>query len=153
MRCMQLLTALSLMYACTLQAEVAAMRSPAELKIACDRQVYAAERRLIIHGSYRTWVNCGSQLAIWAQFPREVEFEIVDLASGQSFVSASAPLSVSHHQSTIEYYGSLPCDQMVEQAFTVELAQFYFQPPAATPPMNIVARFLGTRSNVLLIEK
>ena len=153
MDCRPLIMVLLLSSMYPLHAETHAMKHDAELKIALDTNAYRQKQQLLITGSYRTWVNCGSQLAIWVQFPREIGFQILDLGSGQTFASVSAPMSVSYAASTIEEFHNMPCDQMVEQPFSVDLAELYLRPPAAKEPMKISAQFLGTRSNVLLIPE
>jgi len=66
---------------------------PQGLVISFDGNVQRT--RIEIHGTYSTFVNCGSQYATWHQFPSAICYAIRDLDSGEIYLSINNELSIS----------------------------------------------------------
>lgn len=105
---------------------------------------------LLISGYFESYVACGSQLAIWHAFPAGVRFSVEADAAAFRTTTLGLPDSISFHQSTIERYRQLPCDQLQRRTFSIDLAETHgvVLPENATD-VTITAEYLGVQSNVL----
>lgn len=124
-----------------------------QLHISLDREAFAQGGKLLINGKLGVFVNCGSQLSIWASFPQDVQFKVTDLQTGKQYVSGRGPESISYHQSTIASYAKMPCNQIVEEEFVVDLANNLWMPqlPHVIGAIKIEAEYLSIKSNELSI--
>lgn len=110
----------------------------------------AGGESFLINGHFESYVACGSQLAIWHAFPAGVRFSVEADAGTFRTTTLGLPDSISFHQSTIERYRQLPCDQLQRRTFSIDLAETHgvVLPENATD-VTITAEYLGVRSNVL----
>lgn len=108
--------------------------------------------QLIIKGVLATFVNCGSQYAIWHQFPAGVRFRLTDLETGRVHESPNREMSISWNGNQVyEHYRKAPCDSVVRQDFSLSLAEVF--PPGDAPVsvrhFSLQAEYVGHRSNTL----
>lgn len=61
-----------------------------------DSVKYKQTKTIIVNGVLSIFVNCGSQYALWYQFPRVIKYALKDLDSGNVYNSESNALSTSH---------------------------------------------------------
>ncbi|MBU2862472.1 hypothetical protein KO489_01300 [Reinekea forsetii] len=118
-------------------------------------QSSALEGVLKISGEFSIFVNCGSQYAIWDQFPDTVEYSIKDLDSGEVFKSVSEKLSISWDGNDIyEHYSNEPCDQVVTKAFSATITDINFltAPSKTLTNVELYARYEGIQSNMLSVK-
>ena len=108
------------------------------------------EQPLLISGHFESYVACGSQLATWHAFPAGVRFSVEADAGAFRTTTPGLPDSISFHQSTIERYRQLPCDQLQRRTFSIDLAETHgIVLPENATDVTITAEYLGVRSNVL----
>ncbi len=126
----------------------ASVDEPEGLSIAFNRQAYLEAtviepeasnvsaihtKAINITGSLVTFVNCGSQYAIWSQFPQVIRYALTDLDTYTVYQSVDNELSISWQGNSVyERYAKKPCDQLVTKNFSVNLQDVYF----IDPPKN-----------------
>ena len=115
----------------------------------------SADSEIIISGSYTTFVNCGSQYAIWHQFPGAIHYTIKDLESGEVYASINNELSISPSGSQIyDEYAKKECGKVVTEKFSIVLNDVYFLNPPATSIKNfeLSCRYYNDPSNTIKIS-
>ena len=125
---------------------------PQGLVISFDGNVQRTQ--IEIHGTYNTFVNCGSQYAIWHQFPSAIRYAIKDIDSGEIYMSINNELSISPSGNQIyEAYSKKECGKVVSESFSMILSDIYFVSPPKTPIKNleISCSYYNTRSNAVKI--
>ena len=125
---------------------------PQGLIISFDESV--DQTQIEIHGTYTTFVNCGSQYAIWHQFPSAIRYAIKDLDSGEIYLSINNELSISPSDNQIyEAYSKKECGKVVSESFSVVLNDIYFVSSPKTPIKNleISCSYYNTPSNSVKI--
>lgn len=123
------------------------------LSISLDREAFAKSGKLLINGKLGIFVNCGSQLSVWASFPRDIQFKVTDLHTGKYYVSERGPHSFSYDQFTIDEYAKMPCNKIIEQEFGVDFDDNYWAPPLLKikGAIKIEAEYLNIKSNELSV--
>jgi hypothetical protein len=123
------------------------MNSKEHFEILINKQ----ESVYILSGSYGIYVPCGSQLACWFDFPRAITFTLAT-RGGEVLKSIEGLSSVSHDQSTIEYYAGLPCNQVVVKTFSMPLSDFFWDElPQGLRGATLAGEYLGLESNAVVI--
>jgi hypothetical protein len=130
------------------------MDSTEGLDLSLDQKSYDETGDIKIDGRLSTFVNCGSQYAMWRQFPRAIKYTLKDLDSGATYNSIDMTLSISEHGTDIyEKYRQQPCDQVVSKSFTVNLNEVFFKESPNQPIKNfeLQAEYAGHISDTLKI--
>jgi hypothetical protein len=97
------------------------------LKIRLDETEYQQNKQIHIRGSFSLFVNCGSQYAIWGQFPQSLTYKIKNLDSDVVYQSINRELSISWNGNDVyENYAQQPCNQIVTQEFSENLQDIPF---------------------------
>ncbi len=107
-----------------------------------------------MEGDFSVFVNCGSQYAIWYQFPNAIIYTIKDLDSGRIYESVNFELSISHSGNSVyAQYAEFPCDGIVTEKFETVISDIYFDDPPFEEIKNneIAAHYLGCDSNTLIV--
>ena len=128
------------------------MNNSQGLKIISDYQLNKTQNSLLVHGELSTFVNCGSQYATWRQFPRAIQYKVIDLESNKVYTSIDMMLSISENGNEIfDRYGKEPCNQIVSKKFSVNLNEIYFQDSSKSEIVNfeLQAEYVGHKSNIL----
>ena len=100
------------------------------LKIEFNRYMYKESTEIEISGALSVFVNCGSQYAIWSQFPSVIRYTVTDLDSKAVYQSVDNELSISLNGNNIyDEYAGKPCNKIVEENFSIKLADVYFIDP------------------------
>ena len=108
-----------------------------------------------INGELSTFVKCGSQYAIWYQFPEIIMYTLKDLTTGKTFVSSDNELSISWDGNDIyDEYAEKPCNKIITEKISVSLNSIYFDDPPKTPIVNfeLQAHYLNHSSDPLIIK-
>jgi hypothetical protein len=105
----------------------------------------------MLRGEFSIYVPCGSQLAYWAEFPRNIEFGLKN-ESGETLSSIPGLSSVSYDQFVIEYYAAQPCDQIVTEEIEMPLKELFWELPDNLTGFDIQGEYLGLRSNIVKIK-
>jgi hypothetical protein len=108
-----------------------------------------------IGGTLSVFVKCGSQYAIWEQFPANIPFVLKDLDTDNVYESNYIELSISWDGNNVyEEYAEEPCDQVVSKDFTLTLTSVYLTSPPKTEVSNfeLKAVYSGFSSNTLVIK-
>lgn len=117
-----------------------------------DRVGYENSKDIIVSGSFSIFVNCGSQYALWHQFPAGIRFTVKDLDSDAEYLSANTELSISWDGNQIyEEYAKMPCNTAVGEDFSMVLNDMYFErgPNKEIVNFELRAAYAGKESNVL----
>ncbi|MET0355327.1 MAG: hypothetical protein ABW044_01050 [Cellvibrio sp.] len=124
-----------------------------DLRISFDEKSYTEKNEIRLNGSYSTFVNCGSQYAIWYQFPKAIRYTVKDLDSGEVYMSIDNQLSISHSGNQIyETYSKKDCGKVVTESFSVSLNDIYFIKPAAVlKNIEVSCSYFNHPSNVVKI--
>ncbi len=141
-----------LVYFYSITSGVEAVEDFQGIKIDFNHQKYQEQHKLEIIGSFAMFINCGSQYAIWSQFPDVIRYSLTDLDSKTTYQSIDNELSISWDGNEVyDRYASEPCDKIVEKTFSMELANVYFQDAPKDPITNwtLSAFYLGYESNLL----
>ncbi len=126
------------------------------LKIISNNQPNENHNSLFVQGELSTFVNSGSQYATWGQFPRAIQYKIIDLDTDEVYTSIDMMLSISESgNENFERYGKEPCNQVVSKEFSVSLHEIYFQnaPKNAICNFELQAEYAGHKSNILKFIK
>lgn len=132
------------------------MNNDQGLKIVFDQELYNETKNFRVQGVLSTFVNCGSQYATWRQFPQAIQYKLINLVSGDIYISIDGTLSISESGNKIyDYYSKQPCNQVVSQDFFVDLNQIYFQNAPKSEILNfeLQAEYVGHKSNILKFTK
>ena len=124
-----------------------------QLVISVDRTRSRDTGRAVVQGTFGMWVACGSQLSIWSQFPREIQFKVTDLVSGHVLETNEELMSVSYDRQTIDFYGRMPCDRFVVEPFSVDLDEKFSGRLGGVASMKVEASLLGAISNSIALER
>jgi len=114
-----------------------------------------AEQGVKISGALSVFVNCGSQYAIWHQFPEIISYTLKDLDSGHVYESNYAELSISWGGDTVhEMYAKEPCNKIVSKEFSVLLTGIFLNQPPENEIFNfeLKASYMGFSSNTVVIK-
>jgi len=114
----------------------------------------ADRAKIEIHGTYSVFVNCGSQYAIWYQFPSAIRYTIKDLDSGNVYLSIDNELSISQSGNQVyDEYSKKECGKVVAENFSITLSDIYFINPPKQPLKNveISCRYYNDVSNSVKI--
>jgi REP element-mobilizing transposase RayT len=139
----------------SLIAKAENMSASEEFKIQFDESKYADTKEFVIHGAFTTFVNCGSQYAIWFQFPDAVRYTLKDLDSGEVYQSINRELSISRDGNQVyDEYAKTPCNKVIEKEFSVALSDVYFMnsPKKAIKNFELHADYAGHKSNTILFK-
>ncbi len=123
------------------------------LNIFCDKTCGDASE-IIISGSYSIFVNCGSQYAIWHQFPAAIHYTIKDMDSGEVYTSINNELSISPSDNQIyDDYAKRECGKIVTEKFSIVLTDIYFLSPPVDAIKNfeLACRYYSDLSNTVQI--
>lgn len=110
---------------------------------------------LKINGALSKFINCGSQYAIWNQFPRTILYVLKDLDTGNVYKSDDTLLSISRIGNSIyERYAKEPCNKIVTKEFSNSVTSINFSPSPKTEIFNfeLTASYMGFSSNTLVIN-
>lgn len=122
------------------------------LSIWFDNSTYEERKDIVIHGNLSTFVNCGSQYAIWHQFPEAIKFTLQNLDSGEVYFSGGGELSISWDGNQVyEAYAKEPCNEVVSKFFSISLNSIYFRdlPKNTVKNFKLQAEYVGHTSNSL----
>lgn len=98
------------------------------LTIELDEFLYQQEKQIYIKGVFGIFVNCGSQYAIWGQFPQVIRYKLKDLDSGIVYQSINRELSISWNGNQVyEEYAKKPCNKIITEQFSENLQEIYFE--------------------------
>lgn len=124
------------------------------LEIYFDENRAGEKDKVLIHGTLSIFVNCGSQYAIWSQFPRNVRYVIKDLDTEEVFESIDEELSISWSGNDVyDNYAKEPCNKVVKKSFSIPLDTLYFiNPPEKLKNVELYAHCLGHRSASIFIN-
>lgn len=125
-------------------------------KIQFDESEYREVKAIEIRGAFATFVKCGSQYAIWSQFPGAIRYSLKDLDSNKIYQSANGELSISWDGSQVyDEYAKMPCDKVIEKEFSTALNDIYFvdSPKKAIRNFELHADYAGHTSNVIVFDK
>lgn len=148
----KLLTSLIFIF-CSLLARAEMMDEYQGLKIQFDESRYKETNEIKVHDALSTFVNCGSQYAIWYQFPSAIRYTLKNLDSGKVYHSIDNELSISLSGNSIyEEYSKKPCNKIVEEKFSVSLKDIYFIDPTTKEIKNfkLYADYAGHKSSPLV---
>lgn len=141
---------------CSLLARAEMMDEYQGLKIQFDESSYKETNEIKIHGALSTFTNCGSQYAIWYQFPSAIRYTLKDLDSGKTYQSIDNELSISWDGNDVyEEYAKKPCNQIIEEKFSVSLKDIYFIDPTIKEIKNfeLTAYYAGHQSSPLVFKR
>ncbi len=125
------------------------------LRIQLSHDAANDKNKLRIEGSFSVFVNCGSQYAIWSQFPETIMFTIKNLESGQEYESIDNHLSISWDGNQVyDEYSQKPCDQIVTEKFSIAVDDVYFKDALEDVLGNIelTAKYLEFTSNSINVK-
>lgn len=117
-----------------------------------DKEAYSEREEVVIHGSFSMYVNCGSQYAVWGQFPEGVYYTLEDFDSGITYESMSGELSISWDGNQVyEQYANMPCNRVVKEPYSIALKDVIFSKLTnnAIKNFKLSAHYLSTKSNEL----
>ena len=124
-------------------------------KIYFDDNAYKENKNVVIRGTLSTFVKCGSQYAVWRQFPDSISYTIKNLDSGTVYSSINMELSISESGDDIyDEYNETPCDKIVSQDFLIDLSDLFFQIPSQieVKHFEVFAEYLNFKSNILFLD-
>ncbi len=130
------------------------MKQYKDMKICFNEDKYKLSGDLVLEGAFSVFVNCGSQYAIWYQFPNAIVYTLRDLDTGMVYESINFELSISHSGSSVyDKYAGLPCDRIVTEKFETVISDICFDDPPFEEIKNyeIAAHYLGCDSNTLIV--
>ncbi len=122
------------------------------LKLEFDKNSYMETKEIRIHGALSMFINCGSQYAIWHQFPNSIRYILKDLDSGEIYQSVNMELSISWDGNDIyEQYSKEPCDKIIEKEYSILLNDIYFidSPKKIIKNFELNSNFMNFVSNIL----
>ncbi len=133
-------------------AKADSMSDSKEFKIRFDESKYRETENIVIHGTFTTFVKCGSQYAIWNQFPGAVRYTLKDLDTNKTYQSVNTELSISWDGNQVyDEYAKMPCDKVIGKEFSVALNDVYFldTPENAIENFELHAEYAGRTSNTI----
>lgn len=136
---------------CNLEANI--LDKEQRLNISVENRLENGD--IMINVQLSIFVNCGSQYAIWDQFPTTTLFTLKDIDTGIIYKSVDDVLSISWDGNEVyDHYGKEPCDKIVTENFSIALSEIYFREETKTPVVNfeLDAYYLGLQSNLLVIN-
>lgn len=111
----------------SLSMEAKCMDNYQGLKLDIDTGAVNETGDVVINGELSVFVKCGSQYAIWHQFPESITYTLKDLATGETFISSNNELSISWNGNEVyDEYAEKPCNKIITEKFTVFLNSIYF---------------------------
>ncbi len=119
-----------------------------EIEVSTDD--FKTNGEIIINGELSIFVNCGSQYAIWYQFPETIQYTLKNIDTEDIFRSIDNERSISWNGNEVyDHYAKEPCNKIVTQRFSVFLKNIYFINPPENPIENfeLTASYLGETSN------
>jgi hypothetical protein len=125
------------------------------LTIQLDESLYQQDKQIHIKGVFGIFVNCGSQYAIWGQFPQVIRYKLKDLDSGIVYQSINRELSISWNGNSVyEEYAQKPCNKIVTEYFSESLQEIYFENKPQTSIKNYMlqAEYMNFVSEWVSIE-
>ncbi len=125
------------------------------LKIRLVEDASVDQDKVKISGRFSTFVTCGSQYATWFQFPQTIMYSIKDLKTGTVYESINNELSISWDGNSVyEEYSTEPCDQIVNEDFSVFVEDIYFinVPEDRLEDVEITAKYFGYTSNSIYVK-
>lgn len=125
------------------------------LTIQLDESLYQQEKQIHIKGIFGIFVNCGSQYAIWGQFPQVINYKVKDLDSGAIYISINREMSISWSGNSVyEEFSRKPCNEIVSEAFEEDLQNLYFKevPEKTIYRYAVQAEYMKFVSDWLTIE-
>ena len=125
------------------------------LKLKYDSLSYKENQDIIIQGTFSIFVKCGSQYAIWRQFPDAINYTLKNLDSGNEMFSINMELSINEQGNEIyEEFNKMPCNQIVKKEFNVSLSDVYFQSSQQEKisHFELQAEYFGFKSNLLIFN-
>ncbi len=125
------------------------------LTIRLDEKTSSDNQAIYLSGKFSVFVNCGSQYAIWGQFPQVINYKVKDLDSGTIYTSINREMSISWNGNSVyEEYSRQPCNQIVSEVFVEDLQNLYFREGAEKSPSRYAmqAGFMEFYSEWLTIE-
>lgn len=131
------------------------METDEGLKINFDQVSSGESQNIIVRGVLSTFVACGSQYAIWRQFPQAIRYTIKNLDNDDIYKSIDMQLSISESGNDIfDFYRKEPCDIVVSKDFSVSLNDIFFEevPNAKVFNFEFQAEYAGHKSNILIFE-
>ncbi len=124
--------------------------------ISYDHGSYEENKVIVVQGTLSTLVKCGSQYAVWHQFPQAVRYTLKDLDSASIYHSVDMALSISENGDEVyAHYAKEPCGKVVSQDFSIVLNDIYFQQPPKEEisHFQLYAEYWGFTSNSLTFAK
>lgn len=115
----------------------------------------ATKGKFQVDGSFSTFVSCGSQYAMWSQFPKGVIYFIKDIKTNQVYESINNELSISWNGNEVyQEFSKKSCNEIVTEEFSVFLGDIYFEdaPAHLLESFELVAKYLKYTSNRISIE-
>lgn len=125
------------------------------LTIQLDAKKHSDTQGIYLSGSFSVFVNCGSQYAIWGQFPQVINYKLKDLESGVIYTSINREMSISWNGNSVyEEYSHKPCNQIISEEFVENLQDLYFthSPKHSITRYSVQADYMGFVSDWLTIE-
>lgn len=132
-------------------------------KIKMDEDLYEQKKEIYIRGSFSIFVNCGSQYAIWGQFPQAIRYKLKDLDSDTLYQSINMELSISWDGNQVyEDYAKMPCNKIITESFHENLHNIYFENAPDNPIkyyevqaeyMNFVSEWIKIDNKPIQLKK
>lgn len=147
------LCVLSFVLASKVEAHV--LQNDQGLNLVFDDALYKKTKDIRVNGVFSIFVNCGSQYALWYQFPASIRYTLTDLDSGAIYFSVDNELSISWSDNQVyEAYAKEPCNQIISKTFSVLLNDIYFQnvPRKKINHFKLQAEYAGQTSNPLTFK-
>ena len=136
-------------------AKADSMSDSEEFKIQFDESKYREAEKIVIHGTFATFVKCGSQYAIWNQFPGAFKYTLKDLDTNKIYQSVNGELSISWDGNQVyDEYAKMPCDKVIEKEFSIALNDIHFMdsPKKAIKNFELYVDYAGRTSNAIVFK-
>jgi len=130
------------------------------IKIVASVESSARDNKILISGLYRTFVNCGSQRAIWQGFTSHFNYVAKDLDNDKVYETQFAPLSISHAPMPSgpdgvpmpDSYSQMPCEQFDMKYFQVELYNQIKELPRDLNKLEVYVKIYNLESNRIIVN-